>query len=115
MSLSKNAERAIMEQVSAIIMPHAAHLDTYGLSAALDFCQAWARAIDCDMPLECFQRDREAAKAEAAACHAECQRRLDNAAKEAARIVKAAEDRAAKVSAMVQERVRQVVKAAEGV
>ena len=115
MSMSKTAERAIMEQGASTILPHSAHLETYGLSACLDFVQAWQKALDYDMPMECFQRDRDAVRVEAKACHDECRRRLDNAQKEANRIIKAAEDRAAKLSAMVNDRMRQAVKACEAI
>lgn len=57
--LKKDEERIILEQVAAIITPHLAHADTYGLHACYDLCIAWVKALDSDMPLECFQRSKD--------------------------------------------------------
>ena len=115
MSLSKSAERAVMEKIASILLPISMHTDTYGVGAMLDMCHAWARAMDTDMPLECFTRDREAVQAESMANVKACQAALERANAEAARIVKAAEDRAQRISRICQDQARQAVKALEGV
>jgi len=115
MSLSKSAERNAMTQVAAILLPISMHTDTYGVGAMLDMCQAWARAMDTDMPLECFTRDREAVKAEQEASAKACAAALERANMEAARIIKAAEDRAQRISRICHDHARQAVKALESV
>jgi predicted solute-binding protein len=115
MSLSKSAERAAMEQIASILLPMSMHTDTYGVGAMLDLCHAWARAMDTDMPLECFTRDREAIRAERDATVKACNLAIERAESDAARIVKAAEDRAQRISRICQDQARQAVKALEGV
>ena len=91
MTITKTAERTIMEQVAAIIIPHTMHAETYGLSACYDFLIAWQRALDCDMPLACFQRDEAERKHQEAMATAEAKRIVDNANRVAADMIKAAD------------------------
>jgi hypothetical protein len=115
MSLSKSAERAAMEKVAAILLPISMHTDTYGVGAMMDTCQAWARALDTDMPLECFLRDRMEVQAANAANVKACAAALERANMEAARIIKAAEDKAQRISRICHDNARMALKAMEGV
>lgn len=48
-----------MESVVNLMRPHLAHAETHGLQACYDLCISWAQAIDNDMPLESYQRDKD--------------------------------------------------------
>lgn len=115
MTISKSDERAAMEAVATILTPLAAHVDSYGIGAMMDNLYAWQRAIDTDTPMECHQRDRQEAAAAKKSCDEECQRRLAAAQQEAERIITNASQRAERVSALVNERMRALVKAAEAI
>jgi predicted solute-binding protein len=105
-----------MEQVGSILLPISEYAsDTYGVGAMLDMTQAWARAIDTDMPLECFARDRNEAKAEKDRNAKDCAAALERANAEAARILKAAEDKAQRISRICADHARQAMKAMEAV
>ena len=115
MTISKTKEREAMESVAAILIPLSVHSDTYGIGAMMDLCHAWARAMDTDMPLDYFTRDREAVQAQNLANAKDCKAALERAETEAVRIVKAAEDRAQRISRICQDHARQAVKALEQV
>lgn len=115
MNLSKSAEREAMHKVASILLPISMYTETYGVGAMMDLCHAWARAMDTDMPLECFQRDKAEVESARKACDAECARKLDMASAEAARIIKAAEEKAQRIAAICQDRARQAIKAMEAV
>jgi ribosomal protein L40E len=109
-TIDKGEERQIVEAIASIVMPHSPQLETYGIGACIDLLHAWARAIDCDMPLECFARD----KIHAESCRREAEkgaaRVLGIAKAEADMIVESARKSAARIVDRARESMRHAIK-----
>ena len=105
--LTKADERAAMEKIAAILLPLTVYTETYGVSAMYDQCHAWARAIDTDMPMECWQRDKAEADHQKKMAEERAALIVSSAEARAAGIVKAAELEAQRIHSAVDSRLAQ--------
>jgi hypothetical protein len=109
-AITKGDERQIVETIAALVMPHSANLETYGIGACIDLLHAWAHAIDGDMPLECFVRDRIHAESCRREAEKSAARVIGIAKAEADMIVESARKSAARIVDRARESMRQAIK-----